>query len=83
MENFKELTPDQFRLLSWFATCTFNMVADPEKRKNQFYVGKLQGIESACTFAGIPDAMLYRVAMDHNFTGLINLNHLTYEPLFK
>ena len=77
MKTIKELSTDQFNLLSWFATFVYNHKILNPGEMNQYYTGKLQGIQSACSFAGIPNELLYSVEIDMKLTGLRNYNKLT------
>ena len=79
MKTIKDLTPDQFELLSLFATSVMNH----EEDTNPVKWGTMHGIEWACTVIGVPDHLLYDVGVNHNFTGLRNHNRLTDIVYFK
>ena len=74
------LTQVQYNLLSWLATVQFNSLQD--NKTDQFSAGKLQGIESACTFANIPDLLIYEVCINHNFNALRNFNRMSEIKVF-
>ena len=82
MKTIKELTPDQYNLLSWFATFVYNLYVLKDRKIDMYESGKTQGIQSACSFAGIPDELLYKVEIDKQFTGLRNWNKLTDVVIF-
>ena len=79
--GYLELTDEQYSLLSWLATCEYNQLHDKTKQ-TPFYNGKIEGITSSCSFAGISDDLIYQVHIDHNFTGLLNYNRLTESIYF-
>jgi len=83
MKTITDLSSDQFNLLSWFATFVFNHKILNPGEMNQYNTGKLQGIQSACNFAGIPDNLLYSIEIDMKLTGLRNYNKLTEVIIFK
>ena len=68
----KSLTPDQYNVLSYYATRLFSGCKDSSY---------LRGLQSGCTFAGVPDSLLYAVEIERNFTGLRNWNKLSYIQL--
>jgi hypothetical protein len=82
MKNFRgrSLSRDQFNLLSWLGTYIYNHA---NKTMDQYATGKLQGISSSCTFAGIDDLLIYDVEINQNLTGLQNHNRLTEIVYFK
>jgi hypothetical protein len=82
MKTIKELTPDQYNLLSWFATFIYNLYVLKDREIDMYELGKTQGIQSACSFAGIPDELLCKVEIDKRFTGLRNWNKLTEVVIF-
>lgn len=85
MKNFNdsELMEIHYNLLSWLATSQYNMINEPERAKSQYYIGKLQGIESACIFAGVPDRLIYDILYKNNFKGLRNYNKLEIKIIFE
>ncbi len=82
MKTIKELTPDQYNLLSWFATYIYNAYVLNDRKIDMYEQGKIQGIQSACTFAGILDEMLYKVEIDKDFKSLRNWNKITEVIIF-
>jgi hypothetical protein len=83
MKTIKELTPDQYNLLSWFATFVYNLYMLKDRKIDMYEQGKLQGIQSACTFANIPDELLYKIEIDKQFTGLRNWNKISEIVIFE
>jgi hypothetical protein len=77
-----ELTRDQYNLLSWLATFVYNhrILKD---QISQWDIAKQQGIQSACTFAGIPDICTYEVEINLNLSGLRNYNKMTEVIYFE
>ena len=67
------LTADQFNVLSYYATQLYSGCKD---------TSYLQGLQSGCIFAGVPDSILYDVDINRIFTGLRNYNKLSYILLF-
>lgn len=69
----KDLTADQYNVLSYYATRLYSGCNDKSY---------LRGLQSGCIFAGVPDSMIYAVEIERNFTGLRNWNKLSYIQLF-
>ena len=82
MKTIKDLTKDQYNLLSWFATYIYNVYVLKDRKIDRYESGKTQGIQSACSFAGIPDEMLYKVEIDKIFTGLRDWNKMSEVIIF-
>lgn len=73
--NYKnDLTPDQYNVLSYYATRLYSGCKDSSY---------LRGLQAGCTFAGVPDSLLYAVSIERNFTGLRNYNKMSYILLFN
>jgi len=69
---FENLNETQFNVLSYYATFLVSF-----DESDQFSVGKKQGIESACVFAGIDENIIFEVKHNGKNKGLRNFNKLT------
>jgi hypothetical protein len=70
-----QLTEDQFNLLSWLATVEKGV--SREAMPSDWKLGMRAGVESACTFAGIPDKLIYAVKINHIYPGLRNYDRIS------
>ena len=78
MKGYNHLTQDQFNLLSWYATLLHNFEHRPENYNKDYQKAKIDGVYSACSFAGIDDSDIFKVRFDKKYTGLRNYNKLSY-----
>ena len=70
-----QLTKDQYNLLSWLATVEKGVSI--ETMPSDWKLGMRAGISSACTFAGIPEKLVYAVEIDHIYSGLRNYDRIS------
>ena len=69
-----QLTEDQFNLLSWLATVNKGVNMETT---SDWKLGMRAGVQSACTFAGIPDKLVYAVHIDHIYSKLRNYDRIS------